>query len=119
MPTINEVITRLDKNKPNSLEISQKADFIIDFECILFNEVFGSSGLEPNDPKDLDKPLFLSRPYDKLYDYYLSSMIDYYNEDFEAYSVSMSMFNNFYDEYKKHYIRNKSNTSRCSFRNLL
>ena len=119
MPTINEVITRVDTNKNNSFDISQKVDFIIDFEHILYNEVFDNQGLKPNDTKELDKPLFLSRPYDKLYDYYLASMIDYYNEDFESYSVSMSMFNSFFDQYKKYYIRNKPNTSRCSFRNLL
>ena len=47
--------------------------------------------------------LLVPAPHDKLYYTYLQAMIDYYNGEYDRYSNAITLWNSFYDEYKKWY----------------
>lgn len=46
---------------------------------------------------------FIPAPYDKVYDDYLSAMVDKYNREFDLYNSSMKFYNASFDEYAAWY----------------
>ena len=120
MPTINEVIERVDKVKLNSYEDSAKAAWLIELDGKIFLEVRRGEAPEPPRiyPEDGDIPLLVQSPYDNLYDLYLYAMIDFNNREIANYGNSMTMFNSAMDEYKKHYHRNNLPPSYGGYSNV-
>ena len=47
--------------------------------------------------------LLVPAPHDKLYYTYVQAMIDFYNGEYDRYSNAITLWNSFYDEYKKWY----------------
>lgn len=47
--------------------------------------------------------LLVPAPHDKLYYTYLQVMIDFYNGEYDRYSNAITLWNSFYDEYRKWY----------------
>ena len=120
MPSINEVIERVDKVKLNGYEDTSKADWLMELDGKIYIEVFRETGPEPprESPRDGDAELLVPRPYDNLYDLYLYAMIDFHNREISNYNNSTAMFNAALDEYKKHYHRTHLPPSAGGFRNV-
>lgn len=47
--------------------------------------------------------LAVSAPHDKLYYTYVQAMVDFYNGEYDRYSNAITLWNSFYDEYRKWY----------------
>lgn len=120
MPTINEVIERNDKVKPNSYDEAQKADWLYRLDGRISKEIMHR---EPPEhyvyPEDGDKELLVPFPNDAIYDYYLQAMIDFANKEFSTYNNSMAMFNEAMEAYAKQYIREHIPPSLYNFRNIM
>jgi hypothetical protein len=114
MPSINEVIERVSRARPDALDDDTKAAWLIELDGKLYRDVITRHELADDEeapeppasyPEDGDKPLLAQAPHDKLYDLYLMAQFDFYNREDANYNNSVLSFNTALDEYKKDYHR--------------
>lgn len=109
MPTINEVIGRVDRLKPNALEDKEKARYLLELDGRTYAELtrFDAPDALPPEkwPEDGDKPLLVSPPYDNMYDLYLTAMIEFSLGEYSAYNNTAAMFDKAQKEYRAKYRR--------------
>lgn len=111
MPTINEVIERVERIKPVvSIDDQDKARWLMELDGRIWNEVITKSvhDTPPEEPpkewpEDGDKPLLVSYPYDRLYDLYLIAMLEFAIREFGNYNNSMAAFNDALDKFAYHH----------------
>jgi hypothetical protein len=107
MPTLNEVIDRVDAIKLNPFRPEEKTAWLSEIDGKISLNLLGvAEAATYTYPDDSDKELLVGAPYDRLYDYYLYSMIDFNSREYENYNNSTDMFNEAYEEYAKWYRRN-------------
>lgn len=51
----------------------------------------------------IEEDVYIPSPYDKVYDDYISAMIDKYNQEMDKYQNSMTFFNSSFNEYAEWY----------------
>lgn len=116
---ITEAISKVDALKPNTYSMEDKVDWLsaLDFKVkskIIDlheqNEMVPFTGYDTDD--DIDKDLLAPAPYDEMYLRWLEAQIDYYNGEEDRYNNSIILFNNAYEDYKKHYTRTHMPISR-------
>ena len=72
MPSINEVIERVDKVKPNVYDEEQKAEWLARLDGRISREILKMDlPVRYIYPEDGDKDLLVPYPYDDMYDYFL------------------------------------------------
>lgn len=110
--TIAEVISKVDKLKPNTyapedkvewlstLDARVKSQIIDAHECKEMSFFYGYDSLT-----DQETELLVSAPYDEMYLRWLEAMIDYHNSEDDRYNNAIVLFNNAYESYKRHYTR--------------
>lgn len=117
MPSINEVIERVSRLRPDAYDDDTKGGWLVELDGTLFNEVILThEGERPTIPRrypeDGGLPLLVGAPYDRLYDLYIMAQVDFYNKDLEDYNNSVTLFNTALDSYKKWYHRTHSPLAR-------
>jgi hypothetical protein len=114
MPTINEVLERVNRARPDALDDGTKAAWLIELDGKLYREVVLRHGRREDEeepelpkkyPEDADKELLVGPPYDNLYDLYIMAQADLYNREDANYNNSALVFNTALDEFKKAYHR--------------
>lgn len=109
MPTINEILERVDRLKPNALEDKDKARWLLDLDRRTYVELTQADApevLPPEKwPEDGDKPLLVPPPYDNMYDLYLVAMIEFSREEYSAYNNTAELFDQAQKEYRAQYRR--------------
>lgn len=111
MPTINEVIERVERIKPVvNVDDRDKARWLIELDGRIWNEVIMKSAHDtpPEEPpgewpEDGDKQLLVPSPYDRLYDLYLIAMLEFTIREFGNYNNSMAAFNDALDKFAYHH----------------
>ena len=110
--TIIELITAVDEIKPNGYEQLAKMQWLSQLDGMVKNEIIDThEGGEDvtfegyNAETPLDTPLLIPHPYDDVYRYWLEAQIDYANGEYTKYNNSMSMYNEAYSAYQRHYHR--------------
>lgn len=120
MPTINQVIERVDAIKPNTYEPEAKAEWLFRLDGRISREVMKVNPPQQyRYPEDGDKELLVPHPYDDIYDYFMGAMIDYYNKEFGEYNNAMTMYNEAFSSYAKLYQRENRPESSGGFKNVL
>lgn len=107
MPTINEVIERVERIKPVvNIEDQEKARWLIELDGRIWREIVQKSEHDttPEEPpkewpEDGDKQLLVASPYDRLYDLYLIAQIEFALKEYGSYSNTLTEFNNLLDIY--------------------
>ena len=108
--TIIDAIHRLDGVQPNGYSIDEKVCWLSALDGVVAKELHEShmsdvqeefEGYTANTP--LTRELLIPHPYDGLYIYYLSALIDYENGEYEKYNNSVMLFNMAWSVYEKHY----------------
>lgn len=107
--TIQEAIERVDRIKANKYNDQTKIDWLNDIDKIVFKEVI----LKHEKPKvtefngytadDMTAELLIDDSYAQVYDHWLESRIDYYNDELNKYNNSVAMYNNAYSTFVKNY----------------
>jgi hypothetical protein len=108
---IKECIDIVDANKPNQYTIKDKVMWLSFVEGMIINDVLktheGYDGryddFEGYSEDKLSVTLIVPYPYDRLYTAYLTMMIDQANGEMARYNNSMTLYNSYLMEYKKHY----------------
>ena len=110
--TIAEVISKVDALKPNTYTPDDKIDWLSTLDARVKSKIIdaheggenitftGYDGLV-----DQDTELLVPAPYDEMYLRWLEAQIDYHNSEDGRYNNAIVLFNNAYEDYKKHYTR--------------
>ena len=110
--TIIELITDVDEMKPNGYGQLYKVHWLSQLDGMVKNDIIDTHeggedvsfvGYDAETP--LDTELLIPHPYDDVYRYWLEAQIDYANGEYTKYNNSMSMFNEAYSAYQRHYNR--------------
>lgn len=127
MPSINEVLERVNRARPDAIDDETKAAWLLELDGQLYREVILrhrlTSGSElpeypRNYPEDGDKPLLVPAPYDGLYDLYLMSKSDFYLRELDNYNNSALAYNTALDEWKKAYHRSHAPIGAGYYKNV-
>lgn len=128
MPTINEVIERVNRVRMDAFDDKTKAGWLLSLEGKLYREsiqthkrlAHESEVLPPpeNKPEYWNMPLLVNAPYDHLYDLYLMAQIDFHNREMENYNNSALAFNEALDSWQKDYHRTHPPLSAGGFQNI-
>lgn len=113
--TINGLITEVDDLKPNAYEDAQKIRWLNKVEGRIYHEIIKNrttdERLEEYEYREfeenvsMDTELLAQEPYSDLYIYYLMSMIDMHNEEYERYQNASQMFNEAYQSFANYWYR--------------
>jgi len=126
--TINKVIERVGRVRPDAYDDGTKAAWLLELEGRLRREVIGRH--EPlagevlpeapeSYPEDGDKPLLVGAPWDRLYDLYLMAQVDFYNREMSNYNNSVTAFNDALDQWRQSYHRRHMPLDRGGYRNVM
>lgn len=109
MSTINEVIERVQRTKPNSMDSREKARVLLELDRRIYEEITAAD--EPERlppmawPEDEDAQLVVRSPYDNLYDLYLTAMVEFWMREYEEYNNTVDQFQQAYNEFRSRWRR--------------
>ena len=110
--TIAEAISKVDALKPNKYTPEDKVGWLSTLDAKVKSKIIDAH--VHNEPfffygydsiSDMETELLAPAPYDEMYLRWLEAMIDYHNSDDDRYNNAIILFNNAYEDYKKHYTR--------------
>ena len=110
--TIAEVISKVDALKPNTYSPEDKIGWLSTLDARVKTQIIDAHA--HNEPiyfygydslLDMETELLVPAPYDEMYLRWLEAMIDYHNSEDDRYNNAITLFNNAYEGYKKHYTR--------------
>ena len=119
--TIAELISKVDALKPNTYTTEDKIGWLSSLDARVKSQIIDAH--ERNDPiffygydgiLDQETELLVPAPYDEMYLRWLEAQIDYHNGEDDRYNNAITLFNNAYEGYKKHYTRTHMPISRGS-----
>lgn len=119
MATMNVVIDRVDRLKPNVYTEEDKYRWINTVEGLVSVQVFDTPAPDYNLPLDADTPLLVAHPFDDIYELYVSAMIDYHNREYNNYNNAAIMFKERFDQFKEWYNRKNGRSKARNFRNVM
>ena len=106
--TIKDLIDYVGEIRPNSYGNQTKMVWINEIEGAVQTEIMGiyPADLMSYDANtDLDTELLVKAPHAKLYAWYVVAMMDLVSMGDAAYENSYRIFNKFWDEYARWYLR--------------
>ena len=110
MPTMNEVLERVQRIRPNAIEEKDRARWLVTLDGRVFEEVISLD--EPDKtpvkawPDDGDKELLIGNPYDGIYDLYLTAMICFTLGEYGDYNNVLDQFDRTFNEFRAWWRRN-------------
>lgn len=93
--TVNDAIAKVKDRKPNAYSDESLVDWLNECEAMVQREIMltvPDEIIQYDYPDDLDKELILPRPYDALYVSYIKMMIEYTQEEYNAYNNTNVMY---------------------------
>ena len=110
--TIADVISKVDALKPNTFSTEEKIAWLSTLDARVKSQVIDTHECSQpicfygyTDLGDVEMELLVPAPYDEMYTHWLMAMIDYHNSEDDRYNNAITLFNNAYEGYKKHYTR--------------
>lgn len=117
--TINEVIEKVDKVKPNTYDENTKAEWIYELDGRVSSDIMLQNPPQKYEyPEDGDRELLVPFPYDEMYKHHVMARIHYQNKEYGDYNNALMMFTSIYDDYAKWYIRNNRPEKVGGFTNM-
>lgn len=107
--TVNELLKRVDEQKPNAFSVAQKVSWLNDIETQI-QEFLGYDGsrwvVYTDSDEDLAKELIVDRPYSNVYIAWIKAKIDFDNEEYESYQNNQAQFSSEFASFKSYALRN-------------
>lgn len=121
MPSINEVMERVGRVKPNAVDQREQAKWLLELDGQLYEELTKMETPEITPPKtwpeDGDKSLLVFPPYDRIYDLYLTAMIEFYLREYGNYNNTVALLNEMMQSFRAKY-RREHLPARSTLRNV-
>ena len=106
--TIKELFDYVNEIRPNSYGNQTKLVWVNEIEGAVQTEIMGilpANVINYKDNVDLDTMLLVGAPHAKLYAWYMIAMIDLVTMGSGAFENSQKVFQKFWDEYARWYLR--------------
>ena len=101
MSTYAEIMKRVDQNKPNAFDDSEKLRWLTELDGKIAVEVLMMNQEAvrnlPRGKEAKGKEPLVGFPYEDLYDRWLEAKIDYHNGEFDSYQNAMEAYNAAYN----------------------
>lgn len=109
MTTVEEIISRVDRLRPNPFSNEQKLTWLSLLDGIIYREII-SLAVE-NDVaftyhSDIHDELLVDKPFDELYVLYLFAQIDLYLGESANYDMDITAFQDYFNSFCGDYERN-------------
>lgn len=112
MATINEVMARVKRTKPNTIEEKDQARWLLTVDGRVYEEVTKADVPDVTPakswPEDGDRHLLAQSPYDSIYDLYLTAMICFALGEYSDYNNIAQQFeltfNDFRAWWRRHHV---------------
>ena len=101
--TIQELITKVKEEKPNTFETAKYIEFINEVESTVCDVI--RREFEPYTIDDLAEDLIVPAPHSRLYVSYVKAMIDYANEEYASYQLNQEQYNIDFAEFENWVVR--------------
>ena len=115
---IKEAILRVDALVFNTCTAEEKVRWLSKLDALIYRNVLQTHAGEPAEfsgystDTDPQTQLLVPAPYDTVYLRWLEAQIYYETGEFTRYNNAITLFNNAYEGYKKHYTRTHMPLSR-------
>lgn len=117
--TTNEAIDRVSRLKPNAVQDSDIARWIMELNGRLIAELhMGDAEQTASWPEDADVPLAATGQWAELYIFYAVAMIEFYQREYANYNNSIIMFNDRVADFRRWYRRTNMPTGGGGWKNL-
>lgn len=109
MPSMNEVMERVRRTRPNTIEEKDQARWLLTVDGRVYEEVTKAD--EPDRmavkkwPEDGDKSLLADSPYDSIYDLYLTAMICFALGEYSDYNNVAEQFERTFQDFRARWRR--------------
>ena len=106
--TIKELIDYVNEIRPNSFGNKTKMVWVNEIEGAVQTEIMGIYPVDVasyDAEDDMNTQLLVKAPHAKLYAWYVIAMMDLVSMGDAAYENSYRIFNNFWNEYARWYLR--------------
>jgi hypothetical protein len=107
--TINQAISKADRERANSLSNEAKADQLIHINGQIASEVLRRVE-KLKFPDDAEKEMAVPFPYDDIFVYYLCAYIDFRSNDIDGYNNWMAQYNSKLEDFVKSEARKRVST---------
>ena len=117
---INKIIEYTNEVKPNVISDELKFGWVSALDSRINREIFGKrEEIIYRSGEDGNTELLVLPPFDEIYYYYVSAMIDFANNEISSYTNNMILYNDKFDEFAKNYRRNNMPESFGGFYNVI
>lgn len=118
---ITEIITAVDRARPNSFDNDQKTRWLSEVEGMIVDDILNMA--EGNDyvfsgyvySNDYDKELYAPERFSDVYEHYLRAKIEYSEDEIAQYNNAMMAFQSAFDYFAAYYRRNHMPKTRGKF----
>ncbi len=119
MTTINKVLVKVDNIRPNAIPADMKGAWVAELDGRINDKIVKKDEYTAlTYPANGDDDLLADAPYESVYELYVLSMIDLTMQDYNNYNVTAKQYNDVYDAFSSSYIRNNTQSSSTSIKNL-
>ena len=105
MATMNGIIEKVSRLKPNAVDDRDIAAWIAELDARLMLELDAPEKMAKEWPEDGDEQLMADEPYDELYAFYAVAMIEFYQRAYSNYNNTLAMFNDRVADFRRYYRR--------------
>ncbi len=103
---VSEAIEKVKERKPNAYEDHTLLDWLNEIEARVQRELLDTApeGVYTYSiEEDMERELLLPKPYDVLYLHYVIAMIEFNQQEYEAYNNTVELANSMFLEAQKYY----------------
>lgn len=111
-----EAIARYNAENDSALDKDAVLRFLEEVERLIYTEVVLDFECgEELQPMTEDAVLIASGAYESLYVHWLAAQTAFVLHEYEKYTVSMQLFNEYYEKFVRWYVRNHTNGGKHKF----
>lgn len=103
---VSEAIEKVKERKPNAYSDQMLLDWLNEIEAQVQKELLDTAPegiVSYKLDRDMEQELMLPRPYDVLYTTYIIMMIEFNQQEYNAYNNTAELFNTQFAEAQKYY----------------
>jgi hypothetical protein len=108
---LKNLLDKIDRLKPNSVDEQDKIDWINEIDERVYNDIYLKAEdylgeFIPLVKGDEEKEVLIPSLYSEIYYYYLAAKIDFVNDEIASYNNNMALYNSMYTDFAAYYRRN-------------
>lgn len=119
---VSEAIEKVKERKPNAYEDHTLLEWLNEIEARVQRDLLDTAPegiFSYSIERDMERELLLPKPYDVLYLHYIIAMIEFNQQEYEAYNNTSELANSTFAEAQKYYNDTYGTRKRLKLKNWL